>query len=540
MSVNNMVGRKMSTPMEQEETQGNHEDNGSGSGEQYGLFADSAFAIASGAAPGITDTGAARLPANDSWRKGRLCLSHVRLLGRDVPASLITLGIAEALVFMAAFIVAVHIRFPEGAGTASGFFDGLNAKLGLFVAVNLVAMLSMGLFRRGFIGAFTDVVLRVAGAFILSSAILAAVFYLFPSLFFGRGVLVLSFVMAFAGVITTRVLLVRLLGLSALKRRVLVLGSGHVASMFSAMCNRSESRGFELVNFTTRGNETTVVDPGRLVNVDLPLDEYARLNHIDDIVIALDDHRGGLPVAELIACKMHGIDVLQVSDFFERECGFLKLDNLRPSAMIFSSGFRQSLYRDFIKRAMDVMASFGMLLFAWPFMLITAMGIYIESRGQGTVLFRQERVGQNGKIFTLYKFRSMIMDAESDGVARWASKEDPRVTRFGSFIRKTRLDELPQLFNVLRGDMSFVGPRPERPEFVGKLGAKLPFYNDRHWVKPGVTGWAQINYPYGASEKDAFEKLQYDLYYVKNQGIALDLMIIAQTVEVVLWGRGAR
>lgn len=481
---------------------------------------------------------AIRLSANDSRRKGRLCHGHIQLLGRDVPISLVTLALTEAVVLIAAFLFAVQLRFPEGA--VPGFYEVLNVKLGLFVAVNLMAMLCMGLYRRGLSGSLADTMVRVMGAFLLGAVLLAALFYVLPSLFFGRGVLVLAGILAFVGVIATRLLVGQLLGLNSLKRHVLVLGAGKTASMFKQICERSEEQNFELVNFAAQGNDACVMDPAALVRLDRPLSEYARLHHIDDIVIAMDDHRGGLPIAELIACKMSGINVLETSDFFERECGFLKLDTLRPSAMIFSRGFRQSLYRDFAKRAMDVMVSFGLLLVAWPFMLITALGICIESWGRGSVLFRQQRIGQNGEPFTLYKFRSMIMEAESDGVARWAQKQDPRVTRFGSFIRKTRLDELPQLFNVVRGDMSFVGPRPERPEFVGDLSAKLPYYRDRHWVKPGLTGWAQINYPYGASEEDAFKKLQYDLYYVKNQGIALDLMIIAQTVEVVLWGRGAQ
>ncbi|MDZ7803448.1 TIGR03013 family XrtA/PEP-CTERM system glycosyltransferase [Thiohalophilus sp.] len=490
---------------------------------------------------GFGGTAALRLAANDNRRKGRLRHSHIQLLGRDVPASLLLLAIAEVVVFVLAFYFAVQLRFPEGPASAGGFFEGITIKMVLFVAVNIFAMLSVGLYRRGYIGSLADMMLRVTGALVIGAGMLAALFYVFPSLFFGRGVLVLAALLAFAGLVTLRLFAGRLLGLNALKRRVLVLGAGNKASLFKSLCQRDEKPNFELVNFAVLGGQgNSVMEPAEIIRLDSPLDEYARANHIDDIVIALDDHRGGLPVEELIACKMTGIDVLETSDFFERECGFLKLDSLRPSAMIFSRGFRQSLYRDVAKRAVDITVSFSMLLLAWPLMLITAMGIFLESRGHGSILFRQQRVGQNGIPFTLLKFRSMVMNAEGDGVARWAQKHDPRVTRFGSFIRKTRLDELPQLFNVLRGDMSFVGPRPERPEFVSELAGKLPYYNDRHWVKPGLTGWAQINYPYGASEKDAFEKLQYDLYYVKNQGVALDLMIIAQTVEVVLWGRGAR
>ncbi|WP_245522980.1 TIGR03013 family XrtA/PEP-CTERM system glycosyltransferase [Thioalkalivibrio sulfidiphilus] len=478
-------------------------------------------------------------PARRQKPRGiRLKHSHVQILGRELSTPLVVLAMAEAVIIMAAFYLAVQFRFPQGA--APVVFDGLGLKLVIFAAVNMLAMLSMGLYRRGFRDSTLAVVLRVVGAFALGAAMLAALFYAFPSLLFGRGIMVLAMAGAFAGVIVTRLVGVRLLDLDALKRRVLVLGAGNTATLFNRLRRRSDRRGFELFGFVPQAQEVSLVPQDSLVHLDQPLDQYVRAHQIDDVVIAMDDPRGGFPVDELMACKMNGVNVLDVSDFFEREGGFLKLDILRPSTMIFSRGFRQCLYRDYAKRMLDVATSLVLLALAWPLMLLTALGIWIESRGKGSVLFRQVRVGQNGKPFTLTKFRSMVMDAEGDGVARWAQKQDPRVTRFGNFMRKTRLDELPQLFNVLRGDMSFVGPRPERPEFVEQLAAKLPYYHHRHWVKPGLTGWAQINYPYGASEKDAFEKLQYDLYYVKNQSIALDLLTIIQTVEVVLWGRGSR
>lgn len=465
---------------------------------------------------------------------------HVQLLGRDVATPLVLLALAEAVVFIAAFYLALRLVFPGGIATPSALYDGLGTKLVIFVGVNMLAMLSMGLYRRGARDSLLDVGLRLIGAFALGGVILAALFYAFPSLFLGRGIMVTAGALAFAGVFTTRLVGVRLLNLDVFKRRVLVLGAGSTAASFNRLRRRSDRQGFDLTGFVAQLNESCQVDSDRVVQLNMPLAQYTRSHHIDDVVIALDDPRGGFPVDELMACKMNGVNVLDVSDFFEREGGFLKLDILRPSTMIFARGFRQCLYRDYAKRTLDLMASIALLSLAWPAMLLVALGIFAESRGRGSVLFRQLRVGQNGKPFTLYKFRSMVMDAEGDGIARWAQKKDPRVTRFGSFLRKTRLDELPQLFNVLRGDMSFVGPRPERPEFVEQLASKLPYYHHRHWVKPGLTGWAQINYPYGASEKDAFEKLQYDLYYVKNQSIALDLLTIIQTVEVVLWGRGSR
>lgn len=503
---------------------------------------DPAAGRASGATPGAS---VSVLPLAGASHQGvhrplRLRHGHVMFLGRDLPTPLIVLAVIEALLFAAGFYLAVLLVSPAPAAAAPPLFEGLGAEFVAFTSLNMVAMLSMGLYRRGARDSVADVLLRVLGAFVLGSVMLAVLFYMLPPLLVERGVLLAAGGIAFAGVLVMRLLGVRLLHLDAFKRRVLVLGAGSTAALFNRLRRRSDRHGFELTGFVPQLNESRQVDEARVVQLDMSLGQYTREHFIDDVVIALDDPRGGFPMDELMACKMNGVNVLDISDFFEREGGFLKLDVLRPSTMIFSRGFRQSLYRDYAKRSLDVLTGLGLLLLAWPFMLLTALGILIESRGRGSVLFRQVRVGQYGKPFTLYKFRSMVMDAEGDGVARWAQKQDPRVTRFGNFMRKTRLDELPQLFNVLRGDMSFVGPRPERPEFVEQLAARLPYYHHRHWVKPGLTGWAQINYPYGASEKDAFEKLQYDLYYVKNQSVSLDMLTIIQTVEVVLWGRGSR
>lgn len=494
--------------------------------------------IGTGASVSVLPIPGAR--AAEARRPLRIRHGHVQFFGRDVSTPLMLLAITEALVFLAAFFAAVQMVFPGGAESSPVFFHTLELKLAAFVGLNLLAMLSMGLYRRGMRDSLIQLVLRLVGAFALGAVMLAVLFYVLPDLIVGRGVMVLAGALAFGGILLTRLVGVRLLHLNAFKRRVLVLGAGNTASLFGRLRRSSDRHGFEVTGFVRQKNESPQVDGARVVEPDMPLAQYARANHIDDVVIALDDPRGGFPVDDLMACKMSGVHVLDVSDFFEREGGFLKLDILRPSTMIFSRGFRQNLYHDYLKRSLDLLTGIGLLSLAWPLMLVTALGIMIESRGRGSVLFRQVRVGQNGRPFTLYKFRSMIMDAEGDGVARWAQKKDPRVTRFGSFMRKTRLDELPQLFNVLRGDMSFVGPRPERPEFVEQLASRLPYYHHRHWVKPGLTGWAQINYPYGASEKDAFEKLQYDLYYVKNQSVSLDLLTIIQTVEVVLWGRGSR
>ena len=252
------------------------------------------------------------------------------------------------------------------------------------------------------------------------------------------------------------------------------------------------------------------------------------------------DAGGGLPLESLMDCRLSGINVCDVQQFIEREACKVDVDLLRPSWMVFSDGFIMSTWRGWTKRGLDLTASALLLAIAWPVMLLTAFFIGLESNFKGSIFYRQTRTGFDGKNFDVIKFRSMSVDTETPGQAVWATEHDSRATRVGHFIRNTRIDELPQLFNVFKGDMSFVGPRPERPVFVEDLIEKIPFYNQRHRVKPGITGWAQLCYPYGASVEDSKEKLQYDLYYLKNHSILLDLIILLQTVEVVLIGEGAR
>jgi len=473
-------------------------------------------------------------------RQLRLRHGHLQLFGRDISTSLILLALIEFVVLMGALHLAVSLGLAGEWGIVRGAPANLNVTMLVFASANLLGLLSMGLYRQGTSHGLSSLLLRIVGGLFLGAAALAALFYLMPGLALAPSELLAAFAISATGLLVTRLIGLQFLDKRVFKRRVLVIGAGQNADQLNGIRVRGGHYPFQLVGFVPGEGEAVKVDSKRVVQPDLPLAQYAQLNLVDDVVIALDDARGGFPFDELMACKMSGIDVMEIPDFFEREAGVLKLDTLRPSKMIFSRGFRQSFYRDFAKRQLDILTSLSLLLLAWPFMLLTALGILIESRGRGSILFRQVRVGQYGRHFTLMKFRSMVEDAEADGVARWAQEEDPRITRFGHFMRKVRLDELPQLFNVLRGDMSFVGPRPERPIFVRQLTEHLPHYHHRHWVKPGLTGWAQINYPYGASQKDALEKLQYDLYYVKNQSMALDLFTIAQTVEVVLFGRGSR
>jgi sugar transferase (PEP-CTERM system associated) len=324
-------------------------------------------------------------------------------------------------------------------------------------------------------------------------------------------------------------------------RRILVVGSGHGAYEVDRTVRELPGASMEVVGFVplpTR-EEGIAVARERLTPPGVALTELVARLRVDEIVVAAREQRGGvLPVAELLACRAIGVRVSDLSGFFERMRGEVPIESLKASWLIYGDGFRQGFARRFAKRAFDIAASAGLLVLAAPVMALTVLAILLE--GGGPVIFRQERVGRGGRSFTLLKFRSMRHDAEAGGKAQWASEKDDRVTPVGRVIRRLRIDELPQLFNVLAGDMSLVGPRPERPCFVAELATEIPFYELRHSVKPGITGWAQVRWTYTASVEDSKRKLQFDLYYVKNHSLALDLLIAIETVRVVLFAKGSR
>jgi sugar transferase (PEP-CTERM system associated) len=327
--------------------------------------------------------------------------------------------------------------------------------------------------------------------------------------------------------------------LDVFKSRVLVLGTGSRVMKLAEYAQRNSNH--QVIGYIALQPSKHYV-PLQQVLPMAPEDSLLSViekYEIDQIVVAVRDRRGGgFPVRQLLECKMKGVKVTELPTFFEREYRQVMLESLNPSWMLLGDGFRQSALRNIMKRLFDLTVSGALLLLTLPIMLVAALWIYLESGLP--VLYRQERVGQGGRIFTLFKLRSMKSDAEGDGTPRWARANDVRTTLVGRFIRKFRVDELPQIFNVFQGDMSFVGPRPERPFFVDRLAKQIPFYALRHSAKPGITGWAQVRYHYGASVDDAIEKLQHDLYYVKNHCTFLDIMILIATVEVVLWGKGAR
>jgi sugar transferase (PEP-CTERM system associated) len=324
-------------------------------------------------------------------------------------------------------------------------------------------------------------------------------------------------------------------------RRVLIIGTGVEALGVEKALATLGYPSLSIVGFYPAGPAgEAVADVGdRILPSTLPLSELVRGLGVKEVVVAVREQRGGvLPMAELIECRVSGVPVTDLAGVYERVRGEVPLESLKASWLIYGQGFEQGGARTFVKRTFDIAVAAVLLVLALPVMVVTALAVRLDSAGP--VIFRQERVGRGGRTFTCLKFRSMRADAEQDGVPRWALKSDPRVTRIGSFIRKSRIDELPQLLNVIKGEMSLVGPRPERPEFVNELKRTISYYDLRHSVKPGVTGWAQVRYSYGASVEDARKKLQFDLYYVKNHSLFLDLLILVETVRVVLFREGAQ
>jgi sugar transferase (PEP-CTERM system associated) len=322
--------------------------------------------------------------------------------------------------------------------------------------------------------------------------------------------------------------------------RVLIVGTGSEAQGVLSDLRADDRHMREVIGFfPTAVDDETLVDGAPIFDRARPLTDIVSTYGIDEIVVAVREQRGGvMPMEQLLTCRTRGIRILDLAGFYERSHAEVPVDSLKASWLVYGDGFVQGPARRLAKRTFDVVTSAVLLVVAAPVMLLTALAIKVDSRGP--LFYRQERVGLGGRAFQCVKFRSMCIDAESDGVARWATKNDSRVTRVGAFLRKTRIDELPQLFSVLKGEMSIVGPRPERPEFVAKLKSQIPFYDLRHGVKPGVTGWAQVRYTYGASVEDARKKHQFDLYYLKNNTLLLDLQILVETVTVVLFREGAQ
>ena len=467
---------------------------------------------------------------------------RVRILGQYVPVSLAVLALIEALLCFFALYAAVFIRFQVGISALpelAGEFGPLWPRGVAFSVIVVTCLLAFGLYNSRQRAQLSGTLARLLLALLVSSCAIAALFYVFPSRHLFRGVEALAVILAVCGVLTSRLVFARVAEDEIFKRRVLVYGAGYAAAAITRLRRSADSHAFALVGFVQPPGEERAVPAERVLESEGDLCALCERLGITEVVVAMDDRRRGFPIPELLECRLAGLDVTELLTFLERETGRVHIDVLNPSWMIFGQGFRRDPLRLFSSRALDVFASLAVLVVALPAMVLTYFAIKIEDGWQAPTLYRQARVGLGGNVFKLVKFRSMRQDAELNG-AQWAQHADPRITRVGGIIRKLRIDELPQVFTVLRGHMSFVGPRPERPEFVAQLAEKIPYYVQRHCVKPGITGWAQLCYPYGSSAQDALEKLQYDLYYIKNNSLLFDLAILVQTAEIVLLGKGAR
>ena len=349
-----------------------------------------------------------------------------------------------------------------------------------------------------------------------------------------------ALVLAFGGLVIVRHAVVRPFIEALLPHRVLVLGTGPEARVVEASLSASDTPGLQIVGFyALEKAQETVVSPNRVLAKVGSIEDLVKRLGVREIIVAVRQQRGGvLPLRGLLECRLNGIQITDLARFFERVHGRVPVESLKASWLIYGTGFRQNWLRRLVKRAFDVLVAAVLLILLLPVMVIVAA--LIASERAGPVIYRQERIGLRGVPFVVFKFRSMQMDAEGDGTPRWAAPNDSRVTPLGRILRRSRIDELPQLFNVLNGEMSFVGPRPERPVFVTMLTEQIPFYAVRHSVKPGITGWAQVRYSYGATVEQSVKKLEYDLYYVKNNTLYLDLLVLLETVRVVLLGEGAR
>ena len=467
----------------------------------------------------------------------------IRVFDHYVPIrTLLEVGTDFLLMLLAAMSASAIIAFRPGlVSLGANWLQSLMPGL-LFAAANLLLLSAFGAYQRDRPGSLRFLLVRALLAFLVGAVPLFLALVVFSATRHGA----LQFLgYAYLNLFLALALIRRpLLGIYAGRlwvHNVLIVGCGSDAASVAEDLRDRGVGSYHLVGFYPSNQEEPRASalPAPLLDASRSLPAVVEQHGINEIVVAVREQRGGvLPLRQLLDCRIVGVRVHSMATFSERLKGEVPLSSVKASWLIYGNGFAQGWWRTIIKRGFDIAVSLVLLLATWWIMALTALAILLEDGGP--VLFRQERVGHFGRSFQVLKFRSMRTDAERDGIARWAQANDTRITRVGRFIRKTRIDELPQLLNVLRGEMSMVGPRPERPSFVEELTEQIPFYAVRHSVKPGLTGWAQVRFSYGASLADARRKLQFDLYYVKNNSLLLDLQIILETVRVVLFGEGAR
>ena len=461
----------------------------------------------------------------------------IRIFNHYVPRMAFLLLLMELTILLAAAGLAALLPIAEPRRHVS--VPRLYLSLFTFALVIIFSMSALGMYRRQQCEDIKAALQRIVPAFILAFLLLAILGRMTPSLT-GLRAQGLALALGAGGVLLTRLLLFRSSGSSLLVERLLLVGDGALArDCLELAASRQGFHPFHVVGCVAVPGELRCVPAAMLLPPGPSLLELARAHGATQIVVSLGDRRSGaFPVHQLLECALGGLRVIDASAFFEREACQIRIDTLQPSYLIYGGGFDQSFLRATVKRSVDLAASAAIFIATLPVMLAAALAIAAEDGGP--VFYRQERVGRDGQPFAVLKFRSMRRDAERDGLPRWAEQDDPRITRVGHWLRKLRIDELPQILNVLKGEMSFVGPRPERAYFVKQLCDQVAYYNVRHSIKPGITGLAQVRYQYGASIDDAICKLQYDLYYVKNNSLFLDVLILIDTVQVVLFRKGSR
>jgi sugar transferase (PEP-CTERM system associated) len=465
----------------------------------------------------------------------------LRISNHYVSKIVFVLLFVELLVLMGSAYAGAAVRHL-GAGemlTPENLHHYFTSAIAFATAV-IFSMSAMGMYQLNFSeGSRKPIFLQLMPSFVMGFFILTLLFYMAPDLAFGRSILLLVFAIAALGIFVARLIFLKTSETRLMQSRIMFLGNGPLAKECSDLAqSTSRYHRYKVAGFVPNDTEDVCVPAANLLKVREgdSLLSLAKKHNVEEIVVSVQNRRSRFPIKELLECKLQGVKVTDAATFFERETCQIRVDSLQPSWLVFGGGFDQSFMRTFMKRSFDLVCSGIILAATFPLMLLAALAVKLEDRGP--VFYAQERVGKDGKSFRVLKFRSMRVDAEKGGKPQWAAQNDPRITRIGNFMRKTRIDELPQIVNVFKGEMSFVGPRPERPYFVEQLIEVVPYYNVRHSIKPGITGWAQVRYGYGSSAEDALQKLQYDLYYVKNNSLFLDVLILIDTLKVVLFRSG--
>jgi sugar transferase (PEP-CTERM system associated) len=461
----------------------------------------------------------------------------IRLFKHYVPNAVLLLGLLDIVLLLAAGELGWLVRAHQVGMGQTPMADRVPQLLS-YAAFIEIAMIAVGVYGADALQSLRYATARLIVAVSLGVLGLSTLYFLIPEISFWRSNLLYAMGASVVLLIFLRILLGKALGSQAFKRRIVVLGAGPRAARLKVL-SKAPGAGFAVVGYVAMNEANRVIPEAIARDAIYNLADHVVLLNASEVVLALEERRNALPLKDLLRVKTTGVHVNEISTFLERETGRVDLDSVNPSWLIFSDGFSSGrMVSSAFKRLFDIAASLLLLVLTLPIVLLTAVAIRLESKGPA--FYRQRRVGLYGVGFDVIKLRSMRQDAEVGGQAIWAEKDDPRITRIGRIIRKIRVDELPQCWSVLKGEMSFVGPRPERPQFVDDLEQKLPYYAERHMVKPGITGWAQINYPYGASIEDSRQKLEYDLFYAKNYSPFLDLLILLQTIRVVLFPEGAR